>query len=229
MGGRLAVRRMGEIKMKKIAIPAKPEDVKNYVKALTELGAEPVIISKQVSPDAYDGLLLPGGVDIDPKYYKKENIACGRLDPWLDKLQFAVLDDFVKAGKPVFGICRGHEVINVYFGGTLIQDIQTEQRHPATPEGDTIHSASAAEGSFIDRLYGKEPVLINSAHHQGVETLGRGLIPVMYAPDGIVEAMMHRSLPVKTVQWHPERLCFDYKREDTVDGSTVIGYFLNSL
>lgn len=215
--------------MKRIAIPAKPEDVKNYVKAIVELGAEPVVVGKPVSPDAFDGLLLPGGEDIDPKYYKRENTACGELNPWLDKLQFPVLDAFVKAGKPVFGICRGHEVINVYFGGTLIQDIQTGMRHPRTPEGDTIHMASAAEGSFIDRLYGKEPIAINSAHHQGVETLGRDLIPVMYAPDGIVEALMHRSLPVKSVQWHPERLCFDWKRDDAVDGSIVIKYFLDEL
>ena len=214
--------------MKRVAIPAKPEDVKNYVKALTELGAEPVIIDKPVDPNGFDGLLLPGGVDIDPKYYHKENVACGRLDPWLDKLQFGVMDAFVKANRPVFGICRGHEVVNVYFGGTLIQDIQTDMRHPSTPEGDTIHTASAAIGSFPEKLYGADMV-INSAHHQGVETLGKDLIPVMYAPDGIVEALMHKYLPVKTVQWHPERLCFDYKRDDTVDGSVVIKYFLDTL
>lgn len=213
----------------RIAIPAKAEDTVNYAAALKNLGALPVLVDASCNPEAFDGLLLPGGADVDPVRYHRENTACGELDPELDELQFAVLDKFIRTGgKPVFGICRGHEVLNVYFGGTLIQDIPSATRHARTPgiPEDKIHGADSIEGTFARELYGTS-FRVNSSHHQAVDAFGDGLKPAMYSDDGVVEAMQHESLPVFSVQWHPERMCFAHARTDTVDGSLVLRRFLS--
>ena len=117
----------------RIAVPEIDQNVKNYTRALRAAGMEPVVISRQTEQmqqayqqeyldysefkaENYDGLLLPGGGDINPNRYGQENQGSIMIMDALDELQFAMLDDFVKLGKPVLGICRGHQVINVYFG-----------------------------------------------------------------------------------------------------------------
>lgn len=212
----------------RIAIPASAEDTVNYVAAVSKLGALPVLVDASCDPDTFDGLLLPGGADLVPARYGRENIACGQLDPELDELQFTVLDRFIRVGgKPVFGICRGHEVLNVYFGGTLIQDLPSASRHARTPgiPVDKVHEAISVDGTFARELFG-EGFRVNSSHHQAVEDFGEGLKPAMYSDDGVVEGLVHESLPVFSVQFHPERMCFDFAREDTVDGSLVLRRFL---
>lgn len=214
---------MGE-DMLKIAIPGREANVINYTLALMELGAEPVVIWDEFDVSEFDGLLLPGGVDIHPARYNQQDIACGIIDEALDEIQFNALDAFIKAGKPVFGICRGHQLLNVYFGGTLIQHIDTAPDHQDIDDVDNAHGTSAQ--GFVAEIYGENPV-VNSSHHQAVDVPGEGLIIVQRAEDGVVEAMAHESLPVFSVQWHPERMCFSYAREDTVDGSAVLQYFLD--
>lgn len=210
----------------KIAIPGRDGDVINYTIAMMMLGAQPVVVWDKWNVDEFDGLLLPGGCDVHPARYGQENIACGTIDEELDEIQFAIADAFVKAGKPVIGICRGHQLLNVYFGGTLIQDLENADHHKWTPEGDRVHDTAAVEGSFIADLYG-EAFPVNSAHHQAVDAVGEGLVVVQHSDDGVIEAMHHETLPVVAVQWHPERMCFDHSRSDTVDGSVVLRYFLN--
>lgn len=217
----------------RIAIPVPEEDVEkyyiNYFNALGHLGAKGEIVMADCDPADFDGLLMPGGADIDPIRYHCRNMGSVQIDDTLDELQFAVLDSFIRAGKPVFGICRGHQIINSYFGGTLQQNIPAYARHARTPgiHEDKVHAARAVKGSFIEALYG-ENFSTNSSHHQAVENFGEGLIVQQWSDDGYVEAMRHTSLPVRSVQWHPERMCFERARTDTVDGSLVIADFLKT-
>ncbi len=209
-----------------IAIPLPPDVMyANYFNALEALGAEGVKIAADADPRGFDGLLLPGGADVDPARYHRPNTAAEKIDPALDALQLAALDRFARAGKPVLGICRGHQLLNVYQGGTLIQNLPSCDIHRWTKDGDRVHMTRAEPGSWIESLYGAR-FPTNSAHHQAVETPGRGMIVDQRSEDGVIEAMHHGTMPLFSVQWHPERMCFDKRRDDTVDGSVVIRWFL---
>ena len=212
----------------KILIPIRPEDrYPNYFAALEALGAEGVKAGAEADPHAFDGLLLPGGEDVDPACYGQEMAGSMKPDPQLDRMQLKLADRFFKAGKMILGVCRGHQVLNVYFGGTLIQDIPTRKNHD-WEEGqarDKAHMTDALPGTWIAGLYGLH-FPTNTAHHQAIDRLGKGLYADQYAPDGIIEAAHHESGRVFSVQWHPERMCFQHKREDTVDGSILIKWFL---
>ncbi len=227
----------------RIAIPEIDQDVKNYTRAVAAAEMEPVVISVQWEQvqqkfqqeyldysefrvEGYDGLLLPGGGDVNPACYGQENRGSFMIIDELDKLQFAILDDFVKSGKPVLGICRGHQAINVYFGGTLIQHLPTSFRHARElDEPDKVHRCIAKRGSWLAELYGTE-FPHNSAHHQAVDRVGEGLIIDSYCPeDGTAEALHHAVLPVYGVQWHPERMCLEHERADTVNGLVVLKFF----
>ena len=215
------------MKQIRIAIPTnRPQAVVNYLNALTELGSRGEA-GRNFDPSEYDGLLLPGGCDVNPARYGKDRGPQETVDDDLDALQFEVLDRFLAAGRPVFGICRGHQLLNVAFGGTLIQHLPCAENHMSFPTGeDNTHSTHIEQGSFLYRIYGAE-CAVNSTHHQGVECPGKGLRAVMYSEDGVIEALEHESLPVWSVQWHPERMCFSHKRNDTADGSLVFRFFLD--
>lgn len=174
----------------------------------------------------YDGLLIPGGWDVNPMRYGQENDGSIFVMNCLDDLQFDVLDKFVNSKKPVLGICRGHQLINVYFGGTLIQDLPTSYRHFYDEnKQDRVHRCIAAQDSWLSKLYGTE-FPHNSCHHQAVDRPGEGLLVDSYClEDGTVEAIHHTSLPVFGVQWHPERMCLVHEREDTVNGLAVFQFF----
>ena len=228
--------------MLKIAIPVLvPEKVRNYEDALRALGAEPVVVSAglngaerpagTVAVDQADdcaGLLLPGGMDVEPDRYGQPADPKSEIEPGLDGLQWEALQRFVDRGKPVFGICRGHQVLKVFFGGTLIQHLPTaDETHVwQEPDGKNVHLCLAEKESFIARIYG-ERFVTNSSHHQGVDLPGEGLRIVARAEDGVVEALVHESLPVWSVQFHPERMCYAFRREDVADGSLVLGWFLD--
>ena len=212
--------------MLKIAVPTNhPEAVANYLDALAGCGACGEA-GRDFSPDDYDGLLLPGGCDINPAVYGKTGIPEETVDDDLDALQFAVLDRFLKAGKPVLGICRGHQLLNVAFGGTLIQHLPGAEKHMRLPgDRDNVHTVQISRNSYLYPLYGPE-CAVNSSHHQAVELPGKGLRAVMHSGDGVIEAAEHDSLPVWSVQWHPERMCFRHRRDDTADGSLLFRFFL---
>ena len=212
--------------MMKIAIPTnRPQAVVNYVDALTQAGAQ-ADAGRAFDPEEYDGLLLPGGWDVNPARYGKERIPEETIDDDLDAVQFPVLESFLKAGKPVLGICRGHQLLNVAFGGTLIQHIPGAEKHTSLPEGgDNVHAIRIRTDSFLYPLYGAG-CRVNSSHHQAIETPGTELRVTALSEDGVAEAVEHESLPVWGVQFHPERMCFRFRREDTADGSDVIRFFL---
>ncbi|MDO4940706.1 MAG: gamma-glutamyl-gamma-aminobutyrate hydrolase family protein [Erysipelotrichaceae bacterium] len=212
--------------MLKIAIPAELENVKDYIRALQELGANYELVFADVDANKYSGLLMPGGGDVDPKYYHQDNNGSYGIDDNLDERQFKVLDKFVKANKPILGICRGHQLINVYFGGTLIQDLNNAKDHVQISKGvDNVNDINALEGSILANLYGAN-FKSNSSHHQAVDKAGEGLHVSAYC-DNVVEALEHESLPIFTIQFHPERMCFDFYKDEIVDGSKIIKYFLD--
>ncbi len=194
-----------------------------YTAAFTACGAE---VTEQYLPEIntdYDGLVLCGGDDVDPKYYGQENTACGPIDPTRDTAETALIDAFVKAGKPVMGICRGHQLINVYFGGTLHQHMTETPMHRQSMEHYCVHDVEAT--GFLEKFYGKS-FFVNSYHHQGIDQLGAGLRPLAHS-DGIIEAVEHETLPIFSVQWHPEKLSFDWKRPDAVDGEPLLRHFVD--
>lgn len=173
----------------------------NYKRAVEAAGGRVRFSALPEQAKICDALLLPGGGDLEPWRYGQFNTASRGLEPDRDAAEFALLDYFSVVKKPVLGICRGLQTINVYFGGALRQDIPG---HSAADGIDRIHTVRTAP-SFLSGLCG-DSCVVNSAHHQAAERLGHGLFAVQWAPDGVVEAVCHQSLPVWGVQWHPERL-----------------------
>lgn len=212
--------------MLKIAIPTnRPQAVANYLDALTRSGAHGVT-GRKFDPEKYDGLLLPGGCDVNPARYGKDRIPQETVDDDLDTLQFDVLAEFLEAGKPVLGICRGHQLLNIAFGGTLIQHLPEAEKHQSLSSGeDNVHTIRIAENTFLHKIYGSAG-RVNSSHHQGVEIPGKGLKIAALSEDGVIEGIEHESLPIRGVQFHPERMCFRHRRDDTADGSGIFRFFL---
>ena len=179
-----------------IYIPVRREKCGNYIRALERVGARARFDGV---PEDCAGLLLPGGGDMEPWRYGQTNTASRNLDPARDALELELLDRFTALRKPVLGICRGMQSINVFFGGTLSQDIPG---HTQIDGVDRLHAVRTAPGVFA--ALGAE--CVNSAHHQALERTGGGLRVEQWAADGVIEAICHERLPVWGVQWHPERL-----------------------
>ena len=134
----------------RIAIPSAGKKIENYVNAVQYLGEYADTVSYDVEVNEFDGLIMPGGYDVYPKWYGEEIAGSLKMDRELDSLQFKVLDRFMKAGKPVLGICRGHQILNIYFGGTLVQDIGYGGKMLHTPSVwgiDKVHPTRASAGS----------------------------------------------------------------------------------
>lgn len=210
--------------MKRILIAGEPDKTQNYENAMRRLGVLACTSLHVPSTLRYDGLILPGGGDIDPKLFGQLNQGSRYFDPGLDRIQLAILEAFVQDKKPVLGICKGMQLINIYFGGDLIQHLETSRRHEYI-EKDQLHETSAKRGSFLEKLYGQQ-FTVNSAHHQGVDCPGQGIEYIQFAPDGVAEGLKHSYLPVWGVQWHPERLCFAHKRKDAADGAVLLEFFV---
>ena len=168
------------------------------------------ILEKDFILENADALFVPGGCDVDPKYYKEEVNGAVDFFDFIDELDMAYIDLFYKAHKPILGICRGLQIINVYFGGTLYQDIKNHK-------GGSFHNVSLIEDSFIYDLYKKENILVNSYHHEVIKDLGKGLRPVAYSDDDYIEAIEGDN--VYAVQWHPE----------LYDKDKFISYFINNV
>ena len=200
--------------------------VEYYIDAVKAAGGEPTAICAPEIDTDYDGLILCGGGDIDPKYYGQGMNGTGKIDAERDAAEFPLLKAFLDAGKPVLGICRGLQLINVYFGGTLIQDIPEKELHTKKDNVDSVHQVTAVEGSILHKLYGSA-FAVNSAHHQVIDELGESLMATAHWNDTHIEAIEHRTLPVYGVQWHPERMCITKKRDDTVDGLKIFEHFID--
>lgn len=197
----------------------------NYEKAVALAGGLPFGAYCPPCDLSYDGLLLSGGEDVLPARFGQEHDGTLDTDPDRDAAEFALAEAYLAAGKPILGICRGHQVLNIALGGTLRQDIGPELClfHRRMPEADRdkLHPIRTAGSSLLAELYG--PLcMVNSSHHQAVDRLGRGLRAAAWAESGLVEAMEHDSLPVLCVQFHPERM----RHGDTAEGGPIFQHFI---
>ena len=201
----------------------------NYIAAVEAVGG--LAVARYLPwPDLeYDGLLLAGGDDMDPALFGQVDHGSRGIDRARDRAELALLDAFLGAGKPVLAICRGHQVVNVWLGGDLIQDLNSALApFHGGGEEDRVHSIQAVEGSLLHRLYG--PVFpVNSSHHQALGRLGKGLIAAARSEGGVVEAVEHHSLPLISVQFHPERMTGEKARPDAVDGGAIFRAFLGMV
>ncbi len=194
----------------------------NYIDAVRAAGGEALCTWDPARAEQCAALLLPGGGDLEPWRYGRENTASWDLEPDRDAAELDLLDRFTAAKKPVLGICRGLQTINVFFGGTLLQDLPG---HSAAAGIDRLHAVRAAEGT-MGGLWGGRPI-VNSAHHQAADRLGVGLSAVQWTADGVVEALCHRELPLWAVQWHPERLRGAFAKKGAADGGRLFRAFLS--
>jgi putative glutamine amidotransferase len=161
---------------------------------------------------ALDGLVLQGGADINPTLYGEPmSAAVGPTDPDRDRFELDLLNAFMEYGKPVLGICRGMQLINVAFGGTLHHDLNvggaTKVNHYISDLYDEhAHDLKLREDGWLQSLYdGVVSPRVNSIHHQGVKQLGRNLTVEAWSSDGIVECIRSEQHPfIVGVQWHPE-------------------------
>lgn len=203
--------------MKRFALPS------FYVSRVVEAGGVPVVLPN-VSPEEapefvarIDALLLSGGADVDPHAYGAEpHPRLGEVDPVRDHFEIALVKAARAAGLPIFGVCRGMQVVNVAFGGTLIQDIPAQIPGAIRHDQTTVdlhhpsHSVSLVEGTQLRALVGSAHARVNSFHHQAVERIAEGFRVTARASDGVLEAMEHEQGPwFQCVQWHPERLADD--------------------
>lgn len=170
----------------------------NYRRALAAAGMKPLLTLDTAAPA--DGLLLPGGGDIS--------------GDTLPDGERRLIERFVSAGRPVLGICRGMQALNVFFGGTLYDRISGHQ----APGGDLLHPTCAV--GLLAGLLTTSPT-VTSNHHQAVRTVGRELVVCQWTADGVAEGLCHPSLPIVGVQYHPERQSFGLLRPDAADGAPL--------
>lgn len=158
-----------------------------------------------------DGLLLPGGGDVDPAFYGQiKTPECNEPDFVRDTLELQMLKDFLPTGKPILGICRGIQVLNVFCGGTLYQDIkgiQTCRHSDFKHRAQGVHGITITQGTQLHRILGESELQVNSMHHQAADKPGKGLTVAAVSSDGFIEALempSHRFCI--GLQWHPEHL-----------------------
>ncbi len=193
--------------------------------AIARAGGLPVYIPTHLDEttlrelyERLDAVLFPGGPDVDPKHYGEErHPRTIQIDHGRDELELTLARWQMEEDRPTLGICRGHQLLNVALGGTLVQDIPDEIGTPighdqedSLPRSRRAHLVEITPGSRLASILGTTQVEVNSLHHQSVERAAPGTVITALAPDGVVEAM---EVPDKhfmiSVQWHPEDLAGD--------------------
>ena len=195
-----------------------------YLDALVRAGAAPILLPllpdqpqvMRVLYERLDGLLLPGGVDIEPSTFGEARHPLLRhTDPPRDIVELQLARWALDEGMPVLGLCRGLQILNIAAGGTLYQDVQAQrygsQKHdyepPAHSRDYLAHEVELVAGSRLRALIGAGSAPVNSMHHQGIQRLGDGLAATAHAPDGLIEAIEGAGKGFAMgVQWHPESL-----------------------
>lgn len=189
-----------------------------YVRCLRKAGAQVEILAPDVSVEYMagviercDGLLFPGGPDIQPKLYGKDvEEGCGKPDLMRDAFESSLLGAALEAEKPLFCVCRGMQLLNVVLGGTLYQDIKPQQQCKHWDfwnRASATHSVELDTDSLLSKILGADSASVNSIHHQAVNDLGRRLWVAADSPDGFPEALEIEGYPFcLAVQWHPEHM-----------------------
>ena len=187
-----------------LPFPDKKSDAKKAAKAMVDL---------------YDGLLLPGGPDVDPLYFNEQpHMQIGITLSVKDEFEIALIKETIKQKKPIFGICRGLQILNVALGGSLYQDLPSQyenlqvQHSQQTLGHFPTHDVFITKDTKLAQLF-SEKVTVNSRHHQAIKKLSTQLIASAKASDGVIEAIESKELNVFAVQWHPENLWQEYPEQ----------------
>ncbi len=184
-----------------------------YVEAVENSGGIPYIIPCNVKNiDLYienmDAFIFPGWIDISPSLYWEE--LNGSIDVVAKNDEFLLnfMKTAIQSWKPILGICKGMQLINIYFWGKLIQHLTNADFHDQyDKQYESIDSVKVAENSFLHEVFWEKEIPINSLHHQAVSVLGKDLkVVATSSHDGAIEGIEHTSLPIYGVQWHPECL-----------------------
>lgn len=215
----------------------------DYLDGVTAVGGRPALIGHAIDVDDakqtlehFDGLLLSGGDDVHPSLYGQDINGSAGPNIASDRSDLAYLEAARSLGIPVLGICKGLQIINVSFGGTLHQDIwSADGNHPPRPAVSDIeaadieaaedflanrHQVTLTEGSLISEVIGASSLTTNSLHHQAADRIGDELIVTGRADDGTVEVLEHPDGRLLSVQWHPERM--------GVDGLALFGWLVEA-
>lgn len=193
-----------------------------YLEGVRGAGAEPVILTWTDDPaviESYvsscDGFLLTGGSDIEPSYYNEERIPqCDESSPERDAFESLLIQKIDRTAKPIFGICRGFQMLNVFYGGSLWQDIPSQFCKEITHNPSDVkmiavrtHEVTITPNTRLHSLLGCSSLQVCSMHHQGIKKLADRFVMSAIAPDGIIEAFeSNDSKYILAVQWHPEWL-----------------------
>lgn len=196
--------------------------VKNgYFRAIHKCGALAVLIpvdnlfSEKELIHKLDGLLLTGGPDVDPMFFKEEAYTFnGNISPERDKQELALAELAFYAGKPILGICRGAQVLNVAMGGTIFQDIKSQtdtkfllKHDQQAPKWYPTHNISITIGSKVEKYFNNTSARVNSFHHQAIKDVAPGFAATAVSSDGIIEAIEYTGDKYAVgVQWHPETM-----------------------
>ncbi len=210
-----------------------------YVDAVYKAGGIPVMLpeipdEKDIAAqiEGLDGIFLTGGWDINPRLYGEEpSYECGYILSEVDEYYMALLRAAHNSHLPVFGICKGMQAINVYYGGTITQDIHT--KYPNAYQHDQkgqrfapSHTVHAQKDSFVEKLLGSDTLYVNSHHHQAIEKVAPGFTVAARSDDGIVESIEGHfdDRIVCGVQWHPEMMVY----HGDLEMLPVLEYFVDA-
>lgn len=193
---------------------------KGYFEGLLEAGGRPVLLPiitdhKSITEyvDMCDGILISGGPDVDALVYGEENLLCnGEISPYRDVMEIAIIREVISKNKPVFGICRGIQIMNVAMGGTLYQDVHAQikdgmviKHSQQAPRWYPTHEVILEKNSKVWKAFGSDVVKVNSFHHQAVKDVAKGFEVTARAKDGVIEAIEYiRHKFAVGIQWHQE-------------------------
>lgn len=197
-----------------------------YMKGIERAGGVPIMLPLtgdhkilQKLAEQFDGFLFTGGHDVSPALYKAEKSAyCGEICEERDAMEEYLLQKVIELDKPILGICRGIQILNVVLGGTLYQDLPTEMpsdisHHQNPPYDRPVHKVTLEKSVPLFELLQKTTLEVNSYHHQAIQRLASKLESMAYSDDGLIEAVyMPEASFVWAVQWHPE---FSYAKDES--------------
>ncbi|ATW25573.1 gamma-glutamyl-gamma-aminobutyrate hydrolase family protein [Candidatus Formimonas warabiya] len=189
-----------------------------YAQAVEALGGAPVFLPSVQRRSSWgkflevlDGLILSGGVDVDPFFFGEEPVkGMGEITPFRDQFEIFFVKEFFPLNRPILAVCRGVQVLNVSLGGTIFQDIDAQvpnilKHFQRAPRPHPTHSVNVVPDTKLSAILPEEQWRVNSFHHQAVNGLAPGLVVSALAPDGIIEAIEGQKHPFALgVQWHPE-------------------------